>query len=198
MTHTRRSFIKSSSLAAAGLGLTSLISSEAIAKAKKLISANDKIRIGVIGINGMGWADLTAMMRIPETQVVALCDVDENVLNWRKFELAKSGTPVQTYGDYRKMLDNKDIDVIIIGTPDHWHCLQMTDACAAGKDVYVEKPVGNSIEECNAMVSAQVRYNKAVQAGREAFLAGRMPKKLYSASPSSPTTGMISAAGKTA
>ncbi len=166
MAHTRRSFIKSSSLAAAGLGLTSLISSEALAKAKKLISANDKIRIGVIGINGMGWADLTAMMRIPETQVVALCDVDENVLNWRKFELAKSGTPVQTYGDYRKMLDNKDIDVIIIGTPDHWHCLQMTDACAAGKDVYVEKPVGNSIEECNAMVSAQVRYNKAVQAGQ--------------------------------
>ena len=163
---TRRYFLKSSSLAAAGLGLTSVVSLEALAKSKRLVSANDKIRIGAIGINGMGWADVTSLMKIPETQVVALCDVDENVLNYRKYELAKSGTQVKIYGDYRKMLENKDIDVVVVGTPDHWHCLIMTDACSAGKDVYVEKPVGNSIEECNAMVSAQQRHSKAVQCGQ--------------------------------
>jgi predicted dehydrogenase len=73
---------------------------------------------------------------------------------------------LNVYTDYRKLLDQKDIDVVIIGTPDHWHALQMIHACEAGKDVYVEKPVGNSIGECRAMVAAQQRYNKAVQAGQ--------------------------------
>ena len=166
MKNSRRAFLKSSSRVVAGLGLTSAIPWDALASKKRLISANDRINIGVIGINGMGWSDLRSMIKIPETQVIALCDVDENVLNFRKYELAKSGVKTQTYVDYRKLLENKDIDVIIIGTPDHWHCLIMTDACAAGKDVYVEKPVGNSIEECRAMVAAQQRYNKAVQAGQ--------------------------------
>ncbi len=150
----------------AGIGVSSLLPWEALAKSKRTIGANGKINIGVIGINGMGWADLKSLMKVPETQVVALCDVDENVLNWRKFELAKGGINVTTYVDYRKMLDNKDIDVVIIGTPDHWHCLQMAEACAAGKDVYVEKPVGNSIQECNAMMAAQQKYNRAVQVGQ--------------------------------
>ncbi len=166
MKNDRRSFIKSSSYALAALGAATLLPWEAMAKAKNRVGANGKINIGVIGINGMGWSDLKSMMKIPETQVIAICDVDENVLNWRKFELAKGGITVATYVDYRKMLENKDIDVIIIGTPDHWHCLQMADACAAGKDVYVEKPVGNSIQECNAMVAAQQKYNRAVQTGQ--------------------------------
>ncbi|HEX8061033.1 MAG TPA: Gfo/Idh/MocA family oxidoreductase, partial [Cyclobacteriaceae bacterium] len=90
----------------------------------------------------------------------------DNVLNFRKYELAKNGIKVATYADYRKLLENKDVDVVVVGTPDHWHCLQMTDACAAGKDVYVEKPVGNSIQECNVMVAAQQKYNRAVQCGQ--------------------------------
>ena len=166
MKNDRRGFIKSSSLALAGLGVSTLIPWESIAAAKKKIGANGKINIGVIGLNGMGWSDLRSMIKIPETQVIALCDVDENVLNWRKFELAKGGIATTTYVDYRKMLENKDIDVVIVGTPDHWHCLQMVEACAAGKDVYVEKPVGNSIQECNAMVAAQQKYSKAVQTGQ--------------------------------
>jgi predicted dehydrogenase len=166
MKNDRRSFLKSSSLAMAGIGLSSLVPWEVIAKGKTGIGANGKINVGVIGINGMGWADLNSLLKVPETQVIALCDVDENVLNWRKYELAKSGINVTTYVDYRKMLENKDIDVVIIGTPDHWHCLQMAEACAAGKDVYVEKPVGNSIQECNAMVAAQQKYNRAVQVGQ--------------------------------
>jgi len=114
----------------------------------------------------MGWSDTSSFMKIPEINIAALCDVDDNVLNYRKYELAKSGKQTKTYSDYRKMLENKDLDVIIIGTPDHWHCLQMVEACEAGKDVYVEKPIGNSIEECNVMVAAQKKYNKAVQVGQ--------------------------------
>src|SRR5882762_1883730 len=166
MKNSRRAFLKSSSRVVAGLGLTAALPWDAVARSGRLVSANDKINIGVIGINGMGWSDLSSMVKIPETQVIALCDVDENVLNYRKYELAKSGIKTQAYVDYRKLLENKDIDVVIIGTPDHWHCLIMTDACGAGKDVYVEKPVGNSIEECRAMVAAQQRHNKVVQAGQ--------------------------------
>ncbi len=84
-------------------------------------------------------------------------------------ELAKLNvdiSKIKTTGDYRKVLDNKDVDAVIIGTPDHWHALIMMEACAAGKDVYVEKPVGNSIGECRAMVAAQKKYNRAVQGGQ--------------------------------
>jgi len=166
MSHSRRSFIKTSAKATAAVGLASAFPYETLAQARNLISANDKINVGVIGINGMGWSDTTSFMKMPEINIAALCDVDDNVLNYRKYELAKNGIQAKTYADYRKMLENKDLDVIVIGTPDHWHCLQMVEACETGKDVYVEKPVGNSIEECNAMVAAQKRYNKAVQAGQ--------------------------------
>ncbi len=166
MDQTRRTFIKSSSSALAGLGLATALPLEALANAKRFVSANDKINVAAIGINGMGWSDVRSLMKIPEVNVVALCDVDDNVLNFRKFELAKAGIQTKTFGDYRKMLESKDIDVVVIGTPDHWHCLQMTDACSAGKDVYVEKPIGNSIQECQVMVAAQQKYNRAVQVGQ--------------------------------
>ena len=159
---SRRKFIRQAGLAAAGVGL----SVNSFATGKSILGANEKINVGVIGVNGMGWSDTKSMMKLPEVNIVGLCDVDDNVLNWRKYELAKAGTSVATYSDYRKMLENKDIDVIIVGTPDHWHCLQMVEACSAGKDVYVEKPVGNSIEECNVMVAAQERYGRAVQCGQ--------------------------------
>ena len=139
---------------------------ESIAALRKKVGVNDKINVGAIGVNGMGWADLKSMIKIPEVNVVALCDVDENVLNKRVEELKKQDITVKTYDDYRKVLDRKDIDVVIIGTPDHWHCLQMVDACAAGKDVYVEKPIGNSIEECNAMVAAKNKHKRMVQVGQ--------------------------------
>lgn len=164
--NSRRKFIKTLAAALASAGFSTMLPIETLATIKKEISANDKLNVGVIGVNGMGWADLRSILKVPEANVIALCDVDDNVLNYRKYELAKGGIQTITYGDYRKLLENKDIDVVIIGTPDHWHCLQMVDACAAGKDVYVEKPVGNSIEECRTMVAAQQKYNKAVQVGQ--------------------------------
>lgn len=133
------------------------------------ISPADQLNIGAIGINGMGWANVNAALKVPGVNLVAICDVDQNVLDKRKGDLAKmnvDASKVKTYTDYRKLLEQKDIDVVIIGTPDHWHALQMIHACEAGKDVYVEKPVGNSIVECRTMVAAQQRYNKVVQAGQ--------------------------------
>jgi predicted dehydrogenase len=91
------------------------------------------------------------------------------VLQKRKAELLikqPNITQVDTYSDYRKILDRKDIDIVIVGTPDHWHALQMINACSAGKHVYVEKPAGNSIGECNAMIAAKNKYNRIVQVGQ--------------------------------
>jgi len=164
--NSRRKFLRDTSYALAGTALMNSFSLESSAKGKSLISQNDRINVGLIGANGMGWSDLQSFMKIPEINVVALCDVDESVLKRRVEELSKVNIKVATYGDYRKLLANKDVDVVIIGTPDHWHCLQMVEACAAGKDVYVEKPIGNSIAECNIMVAAQKRYNRAVQVGQ--------------------------------
>lgn len=166
MKYSRRNFISASAKAAAGAGLLGAMPWEAIAKTKSFVSQNDKINVAVIGVNGMGWANTRSFMKIPEVNLMAICDVDENVINKRVAELKEGNIKVTTYGDYRKLLENKDIDVVIIGTPDHWHCLQMVEACAAGKDVYVEKPVGNSIAECAVMVAAQKKYNRAVQVGQ--------------------------------
>ncbi len=166
---SRRTFLQRSAAIAGGGLLLSAIDNKAFAIFKNKIMPADQINIGAIGINGMGWSNLKAALKIPGINVVALCDVDKKVLDTRMAELAKMNvdtSKVKVYGDYRKLLEQKDIDAVIIGTPDHWHALIMIEACQAGKDVYVEKPVGNSIEECRAMVAAQQRYNKVVQAGQ--------------------------------
>jgi predicted dehydrogenase len=94
--------------------------------------------------------------------------VDSKVLNERAAEIKNSyNQNPQIYKDFRKMLEQKDIDAVIIGTPDHWHCLQLVYACQAGKDVYVEKPMANSIAECNVMVKASDYYNRIVQVGQQ-------------------------------
>jgi predicted dehydrogenase len=165
----RRKFIQNSSALVAGSFLFSSLNNKAFAIFKNKIAPSDQINVGAIGINGMGWADLSSALKIPGVNLVALCDIDQNVLDKRFAELTKKNVDtsrIKRYGDYRKLLAQKDIDVVIIGTPDHWHALQMIHACEAGKDVYVEKPVGNSIGECRAMVSAQERYKKMVQAGQ--------------------------------
>lgn len=157
----RRHFIQNTSAYLAGAALLP----KTLSAAKK-ISANDKIRIGAIGIHGMGWTDLTNLIKHPEAECIALCDVDKNVLDNRVAELKQQNINVTAYSDYRKLLDNKDVDAVLIATPDHWHCKIMVDACMAGKDVYCEKPVGNSIVECAAMVDAQKKYNRVVQVGQ--------------------------------
>ena len=168
MNSSRRHFIKHSAALTAGFGILGGLPEDTLALVSKRISPNDKIGVGAIGINGMGWSDLSAMLKAnPDTVCVAICDVDASVLRKRAEDLDKnfSMKPAQ-YGDYRKLLADKNVDIVIIGTPDHWHCLTAVDACAAGKDVYVEKPLGNSIAECRVMVAAQQKYQRVVQVGQ--------------------------------
>lgn len=157
---TRRNFINT----LAGASLASALPVSLFAKLQ--VAPNNRINLGLIGANGMGWSNTLSFLKIPEVNLVALADVDERVLVRRKQELGDAGSKLKTYIDYRELLDNKDVDVVIIGTPDHWHCLQMVHACEAGKDVYVEKPVGNSVAECQIMVAAQDKYKRVVQCGQ--------------------------------
>lgn len=161
---TRRDFLRQTALLGAGLSISPFF----IKAGSAGVGANDKIGVGLIGCNGMGFEDLKAFLRNPEVECIALSDIDENVLNNRAAETEKiTGKKVKhLYKDWRKLIDNKDIDLVIVGTPDHWHCLQMVSACQAGKDVYCEKPLGNSIEECNIMVRAAQKYNRVVQVGQ--------------------------------
>lgn len=164
---TRRDFLKKmGTLAVAGAVSPSLVN----AKSPKasVMGANDRINIGLIGCNSMGWTDLLNAVQAPGVECVALCDIDKNIINRRAEELTKnSGKKPELFGDYRKLLERKDIDAVIIGTPDHWHCLQMVDACAAGKDVYVQKPIANSIAECDMMAKAAKHYNRVVSVGQQ-------------------------------
>ncbi len=163
----RRKFLERTAALAGGGILLSAFDNSPFSIFKNRLSPADQVNIGVIGINGMGWSDITAMLKNnPEARLVALCDVDKNVLDKRMAEVAKNNIKPAAYSDYRKLLDDKNVNAVIIGTPDHWHCKIMIDACEAGKDVYCEKPVGNSIAECNAMVAAQKRYNRVVQVGQ--------------------------------
>lgn len=168
MSH-RRKFLQQTAALVTGATVLSSFDNRTFSIFRNRISPADQINVGAIGINGMGWANVNAALKVPGVNLVAICDVDKNVLDKRKADLAKmnvDASKVNVYTDYRKLLEQKDIDVVIIGTPDHWHALQMIHACEAGKDVYVEKPVGNSIVECRTMVAAQQRYNKVVQAGQ--------------------------------
>ena len=131
------------------------------------VSANDTVNLAVIGCNGMGFSNLRALLTHANTRCVALCDIDDNVLDRRAGEVAEAtGTRPKLYKDYRALLDDADVDAVVIGTPDHWHCLQMVDACDAGKHVYVEKPLANSIDECQRMVDAANRAGTVVQVGQ--------------------------------
>jgi predicted dehydrogenase len=122
----------------------------------------------LIGCKNQGFWDLKCHLEYKDTNCVALCDVDSKVLNDRAAEIKKTyNQEPKLYGDFRNMLEQKDIDAVIIGTPDHWHCLQLVYACQAGKDVYVEKPMANSIAECNIMVKASDYYNRIVQVGQQ-------------------------------
>ncbi len=176
MKTNRREFVKNSAKIAAGIGILSSIPGSLSCSTG--FGPNDKIVLGLIGCNGMGFSDLSAHLRIPNIECAALCDVDNNVLNRRATEVEKimldreaKGEKItykkpKIYNDYRKLLEDKEIDAVIIGTPDHWHALIMIAACEAGKDVYCEKPMGNSIEEVARMEQAAKKYKRVVQVGQ--------------------------------
>lgn len=163
----RRRFLQQTSAAAAGIGLAGMLPAELLAASRKKTSPNEKLGIAVIGCKGMGWTNMKRHFMVDGVECIALCDVDQNVLAERAAETEKiQGRRPLLYGDYRKLLENKDIDAVIIGTPDHWHCLMMVNAVQAGKHVYVEKPIANSIKECRIMMAAGKKYGKIVQVGQ--------------------------------
>ena len=122
-------------------------------------SPADKIGVGLIGCKNMGFSDLKAFLNEENIECVALCDIDKTILEEKASEVEKmTKKRPQVFADFRKLLEIKEIDVVIIGTPDHWHALMMILALEAGKHVYVEKPMGHSIEECLTMVKAAAKY----------------------------------------
>lgn len=163
MESSRRRFIKKTALFTTGASLLSTTSWSG-----NHHSANNKINVGLIGCRNQGFYVLREFLQTGGVNCLGICDIDQQILDEKAAALKKDfqQTP-RLYKDFRKMLEDKDIDAVIIGTPDHWHCLQTVYACQAGKDVYVEKPLANSIGECNLMLEAAFKYDRIVQVGQQ-------------------------------
>ena len=163
MKFTRRRFIQLS--LTAGSGLMAVPASAYAKPFSKIIGANDTINVAVVGFNGKGGHHIELFHKLPGVRVTALCDVDSDILN-REVDIFKARKEkVKTYTDYRKLLEDKDVDAVVIATPNHWHSLMGIWACQAGKDVYVEKPISHNISEGRKLVEAAQKYNRIVQAG---------------------------------
>ncbi len=176
---SRRSFIAQSGMVAAGLSL-GIKSSDAVSF-QRIMGSNDRVRVGFIGIGNRGTQLLHLFMEQPDCEVAALCDVyepyvlrDRSKVDPRYIQAMPGQIPkmgerfpgkVKLFADYRKMLDQKDIDAVCIATPDHWHAFQTIDALSAGKDIYVEKPLSRTIREGRAMVNAWEKSKQVVTVG---------------------------------
>jgi predicted dehydrogenase len=129
--------------------------------------ANDAVRVAVVGLHGKGAHHVQMLKAIPGVRIVALCDVDEAVLEKRAGELAADNIAVAKHVDVRRLLEEKDLDAVTIATPNHWHALMGIWACQAGKDVYVEKPVSHNVWEGRKLVEAAAKHGRIVQAGTQ-------------------------------
>jgi predicted dehydrogenase len=160
----RRDFIKTT--ARTGAGLAALGGISFFPRPERIFGANDRVRIAVVGLHGQGWAHVHQYSKLPNVEIAAVCDVDENVMSGRVAEMAKMGfTKPATFVDLRKLLEDKSIDAISIATPNHWHSLQGIWGCQAGKDVYVEKPMCHNAWEGRQLVRAAEKYNRIAQHG---------------------------------
>lgn len=151
----RRTFLVSSALLGAGTAL-------------RAVPASEKINIAVIGLRGRGNSLLETFAAQKDVVITHLGDIDENVLKTRAARIEKvSGQRPKISKDYRKILEDKDVQAVVLGTPDHWHAIPSIHACQAGKDVYVEKPDGHNIIEGQRMVAAARKYERIVQMGTQ-------------------------------
>jgi predicted dehydrogenase len=168
---SRRKFLETTavggSLSALALG-GALAAEEKGAGEKVSSSPNSVVRIGVIGVRGRGNSQIQQYLEVPGAQVVALCDVDESILNSRADSLtAKARHPVKKFTDLRRLIDDPNIDAVSIATPNHWHTLAAIWAMQAGKDAYVEKPCSHDIWEGRQLVLAARKYNRMCQHGTQ-------------------------------
>src|SRR5688500_16651504 len=161
----RRTVLKTVGTAAGvALGFPHIISSNVLAGPNRA-GANERLTVALIGVGGMGnyhLGDMRERMKKGEVNIAAVCDVDDTHL-----AAALTGLEADAYRDYRYILERKDIDAVIISTPDHWHAVQMVHAAECGKHVYVEKPACCTIEEGKAMVAATRNNKVSVQVGSQ-------------------------------
>ncbi len=156
MNHTisRRTFTKAS--AAAVMGLTAFEST-------RVLGANDRIRLGFIGVGSRGCQLLDFFVQHKDAEIPAMCDVSRSALDKAREKYTQG--KAEGYGDFRKILERRDIDAVVIAAPDHWHAIQTVMACEAGKDVYCEKPLSLTVREGRRMVDAARKHNRVVQVG---------------------------------
>jgi len=158
---SRRDFHKSAVLGTASLAVS------AGPAVRNAVGANDRIGVGLIGSGNQGRYDLGSFIRTGQVDVVALSDVWDMRLRETMIGLDLAPEKVKTYADFRKLLEHKDIDAVIVATPEHWHAIPMIAACEAGKDVYVEKPISHTILEGRRMVEAANQHHRVVQCGTQ-------------------------------
>lgn len=155
---TRRDFNKTAAMTAASMALS------ASTAVRNVMGANDRIGVGFIGVGGMGQANLKDFLRTGQVDVVAIADPFESHLNEAvETTLGRA----KGYKDFRRVLEHKDIDAVVISTPDHWHAIPMVMACEAGKDVYEEKPLSHTLYEGRKMVEAAAKHKRVVQVGTQ-------------------------------
>lgn len=140
--------------------------------ATRVQGANQRIRLGFIGVANRGGQLIRSFMKHDDVQPVAVCDVHKPTLEAAR---KRVGVKVDAYGDFRRLLERNDMDAVVVATPDHWHAIMTVDACAAEKDVYVEKPLSKTIHEGRRMVEAARRHRRVVQVGTH-----RRSSQLYS------------------
>ncbi len=163
---TRREFLRSGLESTAGLAAYTGITF--LAKPERVFGANDRVRVAVCGLHGRGMDHVEGFRAVRNSEVAAICDVDENVLAQRLPEIEKTGIPKpRTFVDIRKLLEDKSIDAISVATPNHWHALMGIWACQAGKDSYIEKPCCHNLWEGRQLVRAAEKYNRIVQHGSQ-------------------------------
>ncbi len=162
---TRREFVSKSGKAAVAMGV-GLAAAKAFAEPPKKVGPNEKILLGLIGCGGQGRHVMHELWEYPDVEVVAVCDVDQSRMDEtaREVEIKYGRTPFVSK-DFRNILGIKEIDAVIVGTPDHWHALPTIYACEVGKDVYLEKPISHDIVEGRAMVNAAKRFKRVIQVG---------------------------------
>lgn len=156
----RRSFLKSTALTAAAVSWTARSWSQ-------VAGSNSDIRVAVVGFGGRGQSHISAFGKMSGVRITTLCDVDSTVLRKEVDKFAKAGKPVEQVADMRKLIESKNVDVVSIATPNHWHALGGIWAIQAGKDVYVEKPVSHNVFEGRQFVEAARKYKKIVQTGTQ-------------------------------
>ncbi len=157
---TRRSFVGKTAMGVAAASLSA-------ASWSRVMGANDDIRVGFIGHRSKGAQHVDVFHQMEGTRVVALCDADVSVMDKTEARLQENGGAVNKFLDMRDLLDQKDIDVVVIATPNHWHSLAAIWAIQAGKDVYVEKPISHNIWEGRQLVECARKHNKIVQGGTQ-------------------------------